>query len=381
MNSQVLSHMRFALVRPCFRRSLSTSYDRLAASYWTSDRVGWLTNGHDDPLSPDKPGVAPLLRVLGILNPDGSLGADKLKKYKQLSSMYSAIEHAVADPLHGTRSQQPLRFVDLCSGSSSHIALLLAFAARHRWERPAHIIAVDADAARVANAEQRAALLGFGAETLRYATSRVASLGAWQQLYPQVFPGHGSQPPHGVFALHACDTATDEALHFGVRSRAHALLVAPCCQAELAAAWKELALRDEEGGPRQGRRSTDERRSGGRAARGGGSVVTAAAAAGASSFGLVHRQPNLRREVASHITDALRLALLRGQGYRVDVAEFVSAEHTPKNRLFTAIRHRGASDDAGGGGARGAAIAEYCELRDATGGCGITLGALLGADQ
>jgi hypothetical protein len=182
-----------------------------------------------------------------------------------------------------------------------------------------------------------------------------------------------------VFALHACDTATDEALHFGVRSRSHALLVAPCCQAELAAAWKDLALRDEEGGPGLGRRSTDERRSEARVARGGGSV-TAAAAAGASSFGLVHRQPNLRREVASHITDALRLALLRGQGYRVDVAEFVSAEHTPKNRLFTAIRHRDASYDAGGGGARGAAIAEYCELRDATGGCGITLGALLGAD-
>ena len=65
----------------------------------------------------------------------------------------------------------------------------------------------------------------------------------------------------------------------------------------------------------------------------------------------------------------------------------VGAEHTPKNRLFTAIRRRGVPDEAGSAVAaataqaqRAAAIAEYTALRDATGGCGIRLGALLGVD-
>ena len=140
----------------------SGSFERRAAAHWTADRIAWLSNGRDDPLQPDKPGVAPLLRVLGLLNADGSLSPDKLKKYRQLNAMYDAIEHAVGGTLGGSarRPQRPLRYVDLCSGSSSHIALLLAFAARHRWGRLAHILAVDADPTRVKAAEQRAALLG-----------------------------------------------------------------------------------------------------------------------------------------------------------------------------------------------------------------------------
>ena len=313
--------------------------------------------------APEKPGCAPLLRVLGLLNADATLSPDKLKKYRQLNAMCQAIEHAVGGALR-QRSDRPLLFVDLCSGSSSHLALLLAFSARFRWERPAHILAVDADATRVVAAKQRASLLGFRSETLHYITSRVASLDAWEKVYAAGFPaaaaaatGRGVRPPHGVFALHACDTATDEAIAFAVRSRARALLIAPCCQAELASAWRALAS-DTAAGP--------------------------TAPGAGSGFALIHRQPNLRRELAAHVTDAFRLSLLRAQGYSVGLAEFVGAEHTPKNRLFTALRHqrRPGEGDAGLSEhrARTVALAEYKALRDATGGCGIALAKMLGAE-
>ena len=100
------------------------------------------------------------------------------------------------------------------------------------------------------------------------------------------------------------------------------------------------------------------------------------------AFQLVHSQPNLRREVASHLTDALRTALLKGEDYNVGVSEFVNAEHTPKNRLITAIRRRRRSDQPSGYSApRVNAWAEYRALRESTGGCGIKLGRLLGADS
>ena len=155
----------------------------------------------------------------------------------------------------------------------------------------------------------------------------------------------GAIVPHAVIALHGCDTASDEAITFGVKARSHALLVAPCCQAELAAKWKAAQeLEEEDGGLPDGH-----------------------------PFALIHRTPNLRREVAADITDALRVSLVKAAGYGVTCKEFVSSEHTPKNRLLTARRMR-ARDAASG---RAGALKEYDALREATGGHPISLEEML----
>ena len=224
------------------KRNLASigAFERTASRYWTSDRIGWL-RAQDDPLAPNRPGVAPLLRVLGLLGSDASLSQDKHRKYRQLNNFFEALEHSLSGPLQDGRSS-PLRLVDLCTGASSHLALLLSFASRHRWERAVQVLAVDESAARLKSAQQRADLLGFGPDTLRFVAGRVASLDEWTTLHADAFgraapsaAGAGTPaavgPPHGVFALHACDTATDEAIAFAVRSRARSLLVAPCCQA------------------------------------------------------------------------------------------------------------------------------------------------------
>ena len=98
-----------------------------------------------------------------------------------------------------------------------------------------------------------------------------------------------------VVALHACDTATDEALARAVRWRAPYILAAPCCHHDIAAQLKG--------------RST-----------------------------ALTRHPILRERFADVLTDALRAALLRLHGYRVDVVEFVESRHTPRNVLLRARR-------------------------------------------
>jgi hypothetical protein len=115
-------------------------------------------------------------------------------------------------------------------------------------------------------------------------------------------------------SLHACDTATDEAIAAGVRLGAEAIVVAPCCHHELAG---QLAARPKDALLRHGL--------------------------------LLGRQADL-------VTDALRAAALEMSGYRVDVIEFVAAEHTAKNVMLRALRAPSAAR------ARRAA-AEYLELR------------------
>jgi SAM-dependent methyltransferase len=126
------------------------------------------------------------------------------------------------------------------------------------------------------------------------------------------------EPIDLLVSLHACDTATDEAIAAGVRLNAEAIVVAPCCHHELAA---QIARRDKDALLRHGL--------------------------------LLGRQADL-------VTDALRAAALEMLGYRVDVIEFISAEHTAKNVMLRAQRS--------GSKARAArASAEYAELRRAWG--------------
>ena len=94
---------------------------------------------------------------------------------------------------------------------------------------------------------------------------------------------------HGVFALHACDTATCDALALGIALRAELIAVAPCCQAELARAWSALDARGDAG-----------------------------------AFRPIWGAPHLRRETAAHITDAMRTLLLRSAGYEVLAIEGLS---------------------------------------------------------
>jgi len=109
-----------------------------------------------------------------------------------------------------------------------------------------------------------------------------------------------SEAPDLVLALHACDTATDQALARAVGWNARWVLAAPCCHHDIAAQLK--------GNPAP------------------------------PPYGEVTRHAILRERLADVLTDSLRASLLRVHGYKVDVVEFVDSQHTPRNLLLRARR-------------------------------------------
>ena len=318
-------------------------FQEKVAKYWTPERIKHLTGGKDMPLALDKPGVPTLLRVLGVLDGEGKL--TNINKYKQVNSMVAAAEAAL-DPVI-RRGKEPLRLVELCTGKST-LALALALVSEPRWRRPAHVLAVDRDQSRMTKAMQHARSLGLDgsssttASSVKYRLTAVEELGhmgvemaaAWPEAYDAP-----ASAPHAVLALHACDTATDDALAAALRAQANIVMVAPCCQAELAAKWA------------RGERSE-----------------------GAAAFAPIHTCGSLRRDMAATTTDAMRMALLRASGYSVSAADFVPPEHTPKNRLIVGKRLPLGQDTHE---KRDTALREYERLAAATGGAGIKLAQLL----
>jgi hypothetical protein len=126
------------------------------------------------------------------------------------------------------------------------------------------------------------------------------------------------EPPDVVLALHACDTATDDALQRAVDWEAGLVLAAPCCHHDISAQLRRAPT--------------------------------------PPGYEMLTRDGILRERLADTLTDALRAAILRLSGYRVDVVEFVESRHTPRNTLLRAVRTGRAPDPR--------ARAEYAELVD-----------------
>jgi hypothetical protein len=178
----------------------------------------------------------------------------------------------------------PLRMVDLGCGNA-----YLTFAAyRYLTGRGAAVELVGVDV-REDQRRRNTAL----AETLGYADGVRFVAGTIADAVVE-------SPPDVVLALHACDTATDEALARAVRWRARWVLAAPCCHHDIAAQLRRHPA--------------------------------------PAPYEALTRHGILRERFADTLTDTLRASLLRLNGYRVDVVEFVDSAHTPRNLLLRARR-------------------------------------------
>lgn len=239
-----------------------------------------------------------------LLAPDDPLftavgaGADKRRQVDAFLRMLQPVAHRLAGG--------PLRVADLGCGNA-----YLSFAAFRLLHaevgRDVELVGVDLrPAARQRNAEL-ARQLGWG-DHVRFVADDISTV----ELRP---------PPQLVLALHACDTATDAALARAVRWQSPVVIAAPCCHHDL-----QVQLR-----------------------------TTAAPA----PYALLTRHATLRERFADTLTDALRAALLRLAGYRVDVVEFVASRHTPRNVALRAVHTGGPPDPA--------IAAGYRELRAAWG--------------
>ena len=292
-----------------------------ARAYWTPARTEELAHGKSLLLPPAE--AAPLLRALGLLRADASMPPDRVRKYAQINHMVALMLPAMREL---RARHERIRVLDAGCGRS-YLTLLLAWCAKHVWRHPLDVLGVDRNAAVVEEGRRRTAIAQLD-DVVRFEAASLDAIdlrAAWARAF-----GDGDDV-HAVVALHACDTATCDALALGVALGAEVLAVAPCCQAELARAWAGL----------------DER--------------------GASGpFAPLWGAPHLRRETAAHVTDTLRTLLLRAVGYDVLAMEFVPSEHTRKNTLIRAIRRADGAVDP-------AARAQYDELVRATGGAGIAL--------
>jgi hypothetical protein len=300
-----------------------------AEQHWTPEVSLGLLGDKNILLPPVEAAV--LLRTLGLLNGDGSMPPESVRKYRQINHMVALLE-----PLFLSLKQRhaTVRVLDAGCGSSS-LTMLLAWCFRHRWRHRAEILGVDRNEKIIARCRERAQMADLE-ELLRYEASSLDELDVGE-VWRRRFAAEGDQPRlHAVVALHACDTATDDALGLGLALEAELIAAAPCCQAELAQAWAALAAEERPG-----------------------------------AFSPIWASPHLRREAGATMTDALRTLLLRGCGYEVTAMQFVPTAHTPKHTLLRAVRQaetRGSFDS-------------YLALRDALGGVDIRLAALLPPEQ
>jgi len=238
-----------------------------------------------------------LLKALHILTRDGKMNQDSRRKLKQVYHLYRFIEPLLTEV---KEKQGDVRLVDVGAGKS-YLGFILYDLFFKAQDDTSVVTGIETRAELVAGARALAAQLGFSG--MRFIDQPVAEAMDSSALPERI---------DIVTALHACDTATDDAIRFALRRRAQFIVLIPCCQAEVAALLRQ----------------------------GKGQAL-------ASPLAELWRHPIHTREFGSHVTNVLRCLQLEAHGYRLNVTELVGWEHSMKNELIVARRsgqpqrHRG----------------------------------------
>ncbi|WP_242498254.1 class I SAM-dependent methyltransferase [Nocardioides glacieisoli] len=231
----------------------------------------------------------PVLVALGISDAQGRVKPTRQAKYRQVEEFLRLLDASLTEAMDQGQvrtptDDDPLRIVDLGCGNA-----YLTFAAHAFLSRrlPVRMTGVDVKQQSADHNSQVAAGLGIDADFV------VGSIG----------DASLDRAPDVVLALHACDTATDDALARALDWHASLVLAAPCCHHDIASQLRTTEV--------------------------------------PAPYAMLTRYGILRERFADTLTDALRAALLRREGYKVDVVEFVESAHTPRNTLLRAVRLRG----------------------------------------
>ena len=239
---------------------------------------------HDRAKERPVPGTSAWLRELGVTAADGSVKAGMESKFRQINRFVEVLQPLLVaarlDP------SEPLHLVDMGCGKA-----YLTFAAyEHLSKTRTGAVTATGVEVRPGLVEQGRVVAGrCGFAQLKFEAGDIAS--------------SRLDSASVVMALHACDTATDEALAKGVQSGAPLILVSPCCHREVR---PQLTVPEPLAGPL--------------------------------------RHGIFRERHAEFATDALRALLLEWAGYETRVFEFISTEHTGKNLMIAAIRRKGSHD-------------------------------------
>lgn len=248
----------------------------------------------DLPLPAGKPD--PFLQRIGIMNQQGVVSPPMQGKFSQINEFLKLLEHTGELRQFGDR---PIEILD-CGCGSSYLSLATYHYLNNILGIPARLTGIDSNERLIQKSNQHSDELGF--EHICFRTTVIADF------VPETRPDI-------VVALHACNTATDDALLQGILNQARVILCAPCCHHELHEQLHAVA-----------------------------------------PFGPVFQQGILRQRMGDLLTDTFRALILRIYGYKTDVVEFVSPEHTDRNLMIRAVRREAIPT--------GRAMHEYQELKD-----------------
>lgn len=227
-----------------------------------------------------------LLKALHILTREGKINQDSRRKLKQVYHLYQFIAPILEEL---SADGHAVTLADHGAGKS-----YLGFILYDLYFKPlgrGHIYGIETRAPLVEASQKLAAELGF--ERMGFLNMSVA-----ESTHADFMPAQFDV----VTALHACDTATDDAIAFGLEKKAKAMVLVPCCQAEVAACLRQ----------------------------------TKALSLTRTPLAELWRHPIHTREMGSQLTNVLRCLYLEACGYQVTVTELVGWEHSMKNELIIA---------------------------------------------
>ena len=244
------------------------------------------------PLADDiRPGQSlELLKELHILTRDGKINQDSRRKLKQVYHLVQFIEPLLTQVL---ADKPDIQLVDHGAGKSylGFILYDLFFKGREAAAPGSRIYGIETRDELVKKSQELAARLGFPG--MSFENLSVAAAITSDRLPARV---------DVVTALHACNTATDDAIHFALKKQARFIVLVPCCQAEVASVLKKNKA---------------------------GSLAR-------DALTEIWRHPVHTREFGSQVTNVLRCLQLEAHGYQVTVTELVGWEHSMKNELIVA---------------------------------------------
>ncbi len=232
-----------------------------------------------------------LLKALHILTRDGKMNQDSRRKLKQVYHLFQFIEALLQQLAEESRA---VTLVDHGAGKS-YLGFILYDLFFKTRDDGSHIYSIETRTELVERARDLAQRAGF-------ARMSFFPLSVAESIESPLLP----ETVDMVTALHACDTATDDAISFALRKQARFIVLVPCCQAEVAATLRRLK------GKSLARDVLSE----------------------------IWRHPIHTREFGSHLTNVLRCLQLEAHGYQVNVTELIGWEHSMKNELIIASRNR-----------------------------------------
>lgn len=231
-----------------------------------------------------------LLKALHILTRDGKMNQDSRRKLKQVYHLFQFIEPLLKDV---QQQRGAVTLADHGAGKSylGFILYDLFFKEQPQGQKAgSHIYGIETREELVKSSEELAKRLGF--DGMSFLNLSVAESITSDKLPATI---------DVVTALHACNTATDDAIHFALEKKAKYIVVVPCCQAEVASVLRKNKAK-----------------------------------ALADPLAEIWRHPLHTREFGSQITNVLRCLQLEAHGYQVSVTELVGWEHSMKNELIIA---------------------------------------------